>query len=191
MFFGITPEWLYKRFLLNLTVDAIAGTTLISNLSYLEDPKIIDEFNYVKTDIMESLKDHVNSGRFQKTDSVITNHHLAHRANIFEGVIKPNVTDEMLIDILHPTSAISGYPKDLAKDHFKTFESFERGLFASAIGFYFQHQANIAVAIRSCFISGNNAYLFAGAGITKDSQPHLEWQELNNKLNVISSLLEF
>lgn len=190
-FLGITPEYLYQRQLKNIFVDAVAGTALKNNTNELQSSKIIDEFNFVKKDIQESLSAYTEEGSFYDEDTIIFAGDLAHRFNRFKACIKEDISDEILIKILHPTAAISGYPKYIACSYFKKFETFPRGYFAAPIGFYSQKKAYLAVAIRSMLIHKTQAHLFAGAGITKDSNPLLEWKELNNKLKTMKQFLLF
>lgn len=190
-FLGITPEWLYKRYKREILVDAVAGTATHENTHELNSEKIIDEFSYVKKDIRESIDPLILSGSFQNEDNIIFNGHLAHRYNFFMGRLKSDSTDDTLVKTLHPTAAISGYPKKIAREFFSQFENFERGYFAAPIGMYCTKKAYVAIAIRSMLINNTEAYFFAGAGITKDSNPEHEWHELNKKMDVMRHFLAF
>lgn len=190
-FLGITPEWLYRRYKEKIFIDAVAGTASKDNSLELESDKIIDEFAFVKKDIKESIHAIIEDGSFEDQDSLIFAGQLAHRYNCFKGNLKKGICEETLVNSLHPTAAISGYPKVIARLFFQTFETFERGYFAAPIGFYSQKKSYVAVAIRSMLINNKQSYLFAGAGITKDSLPELEWQELTNKMDVMCQFLDF
>lgn len=188
-FCSLTPEWIYKRLNKKLHIDAIAGTALKKAKSDLESDKIKQEFLFVKQDILESIQEYVKHGSFHKEDDYLTHHNVIHRCNTFKGELKQNYEDSDLINKLHPTSAISGYPKIEAKKIYAHFENFQRGYYASPIGFYNQNKAYLAVAIRSMLLTEHKAYLFAGAGITKESHVEHEALELDQKLNLMKSLL--
>jgi menaquinone-specific isochorismate synthase len=190
VFMGMSPEWLYKRVKHKIMVDAVAGTALNTNISELYKPKIIEEFNFVKKDIIESLTPFISSGSFLKDDDIINTAHLCHRYNRFAGILNDQACDKKLIKALHPTAAISGYPKKVALSYFSTFETFERGYFAAPVGLYDSSKAYVAVAIRSMLVHDRNIHLFAGAGITNESCPYQEWEELNQKLQVMKHFLE-
>lgn len=190
-FLGITPEWLYQRYSNKILIDAIAGTASHDNSQELLSHKIIDEFNFVKKDIKESINDLIQHGNFDDKDSLIYANHLVHRYNCFKGYLEEGINEETIVASLHPTAAISGYPKATARLFFKTFENFERGYFAAPIGLYSQKKSYVAVAIRSMLINDKQCYLFAGAGITKDSVPELEWQELNKKMELMRHFIDF
>lgn len=189
-FMGMSPEWLYTRYKNELKVDAVAGTCLKTSPFELTSQKIIDEFTFVKNDIVESLNPYILEGSFFKEDALLLTGHLAHRFNKFCSLLKEAISDKVLVDLLHPTSAISGYPKLIAKTYIPSFESFERGYYAAPLGYYTKKVAYITVAIRSTLIHNSIAYLFAGAGITKDSESLLEWHELKEKLSLINKYLK-
>lgn len=187
IFTGMSPEYLYKKEGQLIFIDALAGTAY--SQEGLDSQKIKDEFNFVKQDIQESIASLITSGSFDKQDSYLTHHHIMHRHNIFKGVLKTQTTHKELIEALHPSAAISGYPKKEAQDLIKKVELFDRGLYASGIGFYTPLQARIAVGIRSLMVDRHHAYLFAGSGITKESTFASEYQELQEKLELMSSLI--
>ncbi|MFO7537027.1 MAG: isochorismate synthase [Chloroflexota bacterium] len=83
-----------------------------------------------------------------------------------------------LVELLHPTPAMGGAPRDLALDFISQAEPAPRGWYAAPIG-WIDHNLDgtFAVAIRSAVSQYERAWLYAGAGIVADSDPDLEWQE--------------
>ena len=63
----------------------------------------------------------------------------------------------------------------------KKVEPFDRGYYAGTVGLVSETESKIYVGIRSCMIDGNQMDVFTGAGITSDSDPLSEWQELGHK----------
>ena len=51
-----------------------------------------------------------------------------------------------------------------------------------------QSEAHIVVAIRSGDVIDNQVILAAGAGIVADSDADAEWDELNAKINLFTSI---
>ncbi|MDJ0618186.1 MAG: isochorismate synthase [Calothrix sp. MO_192.B10] len=95
-----------------------------------------------------------------------------------------------LLAKLHPTPAVGGQPKDITCDKIRNYENFERGLYASPIGWIdYQGNGEFAVAIRSALLGRYHARLFAGAGIVADSDPNKESEEVNLKLQVLMDAL--
>ena len=101
----------------------------------------------------------------------------------------PDLGTQML-HLLHPTSAVGGMPRQEAFDFIKNTEGFNRQLFAGYIGpVNISNQTNLFVNIRCARLYQNKAVLFAGAGITEESNPEKELAETEIKMNVIASVL--
>ena len=95
-----------------------------------------------------------------------------------------------LLNIIHPTPALSGYPKKEAMNFITKTEPFNRGYYAGAIGLYnLKGEGFFYAGIRSALIKNKNIYLFSGGGITKESDYLKEWEETNLKLNHIKSII--
>ena len=102
-------------------------------------------------------------------------------------------TEIHLLDIvaaLHPTPAVAGMPREIACNHIRHYETFERSLYAAPIG-WVDHQGNgeFAVGIRSALIDGCHARLYAGAGIVEGSDPDRELAEVQLKLQALLQAL--
>jgi menaquinone-specific isochorismate synthase len=87
-----------------------------------------------------------------------------------------------LVELLHPTPAMGGAPRDLALDFIHQAEPVPRGWYAAPIG-WIDHNLDgtFAVAIRSAVSQYERVWLYAGAGIVADSDPDLEWAETELK----------
>ena len=88
-----------------------------------------------------------------------------------------------LAEVIHPTPAVGGEPRDLALELIAEHEGFERGWYAGPIGWVdVAGDGELAVALRSGLVAGTDATLFAGCGIVADSDPDQEWEESRVKL---------
>ncbi len=95
-----------------------------------------------------------------------------------------------LLGKLHPTPAVGGYPREQALQAIAELEQFERGWFASPIGWLQgPRHGEFAVALRCGLLRPNQAYLFVGAGILEASKPQDEWHELQLKLQPMISAI--
>jgi len=103
------------------------------------------------------------------------------------------VGDLHLFDVLaelHPTPAVGGTPRELARERIRKLEDFSRGLYAGAIGWSDgKGDGEFTVAIRSTLIDGRRARLYAGAGIVAGSAPAREWEETEVKLRAMLDVL--
>jgi menaquinone-specific isochorismate synthase len=96
-----------------------------------------------------------------------------------------------LLEALHPTPAVCGYPRDAALDFLRGEEPFDRGWYAGPVGF-FDEDGNgaFAPALRSAVAHGRTWRLFAGAGIVAGSRPDLEWEETGIKFEPVLRALD-
>jgi menaquinone-specific isochorismate synthase len=95
-----------------------------------------------------------------------------------------------IVEILHPTPALGGWPRDLALEFIQTYEETPRGWYAAPVG-WIDHNLDgvFAVAIRSAVVQRSRAWLYAGAGIVSDSRPAPEWEETGWKFRPILDAL--
>jgi len=95
-----------------------------------------------------------------------------------------------LVERLHPTPAVGGYPTDRALAIMREIEEIDRGWYAGPFGWTgLDGSGEFAVAIRSGLLSGRMASLFAGSGIVADSVPSAEYEETSLKLRPMLSAL--
>lgn len=95
-----------------------------------------------------------------------------------------------MLDLLHPTSAVCGMPLGPSLEFIKTYEGFDRELYAGFLGpVQIQGHTNLFVNLRCAKIQGNQVRLYAGAGITEDSDPDKELIETELKLNTMKHVV--
>jgi menaquinone-specific isochorismate synthase len=188
-FLGATPEMLYRRKNRAVECDALAGTRLIERRDeLLRSEKDIREFSIVQNHILEALSFLCREMERPTKRCIRTTPRLAHLSSQITGLLKDDVSDEMLIEALHPTPAVGGYPRKAALSFISATEPFARGLYAAPIGWTSDSESEMAVGIRSCLIHRSTAYLFAGTGIVDGSDPEKEWDESEHKLSQFTNL---
>ncbi|GMQ23396.1 isochorismate synthase [Algoriphagus sp. oki45] len=102
----------------------------------------------------------------------------------------PNLGTVML-ELLHPTSAVCGMPRKEAHDFLQSHEGFDRSFFAGFLGpVNIQEETSVFVNLRTANLQGEKAILYAGAGVTEDSDPEMEWEETELKCNIIGKFLQ-
>jgi menaquinone-specific isochorismate synthase len=91
-----------------------------------------------------------------------------------------------VVKALHPTPAVGGLPPERARTVIRETEPFERGWYASPIGWFdAAGDGEFVVGIRSAVAGGHDATLYAGNGIVGDSEPGEEWAELAPKFRPV------
>jgi isochorismate synthase len=95
-----------------------------------------------------------------------------------------------LVERLHPTPAVGGYPKEPARVFLREHEGFDRGWYASPVGWLdADGNGEFIVALRSAMISGQRARLSAGCGIVAESDPDQELAESDVKMRPMLTAL--
>jgi len=198
-FLGATPECLYERCGNKISSHAIAGTRLRGDhhsldckreSELLNSAKELDEHLFVQKYFENSFKHLCSNFSHDKTPSVLKVSMLQHLYCEFSGTLYDDVKNSDIIQELHPSPAVGGCPKSTAIDLIKRVETFDRGLYASPIGWFSKNDAKFAVGIRSALIQNNSLSIYAGAGIIKKSDPEKEWQEIEHKFDNFTRIFE-
>lgn len=97
----------------------------------------------------------------------------------------------VMIELLHPTSAVCGMPKEPATQFILQNEGYDRDFYSGFLGSVnIQNESHIFVNLRTMKIDGSSALLYAGCGITADSSPEKEWQETQIKCLTLANVLK-
>ena len=118
------------------------------------------------------------------TPSLLQTPTLWHLSTLIKGSLNRLSTNSLaLACALHPTPAVCGFPRGLARQAIRQFEAFDRDLFTGMTG-WMDHNGNgeWAVTIRCGIVKKNHVRVFAGAGIVPGSDPEREWAEISAKL---------
>jgi len=96
----------------------------------------------------------------------------------------------VMLKLLHPTSAICGMPKENAEMLLRKIEKHDRRLFSGYIGpVNMEFGSYIYVNLRCMEYQGDEAILYAGAGVTAYSVAKEEWLETELKCNTILNII--
>lgn len=108
--------------------------------------------------------------------------HVHQLESTVRGTLRPEVSPVDAIGACFPAGSMTGAPKHRAVRLLSRWESRPRGIYAGAIGSIgFNGTVSLAMTIRTIVISGGNAYVGAGGGITALSVPEEELQEVKTK----------
>ncbi|MCC6721889.1 MAG: isochorismate synthase [Bacteroidia bacterium] len=183
---GATPELLLKNNNFNLKTNAIAGTSKIGqNINFGE--KEIEEQKFVKNYIAEILtKSNSENIRISQSND-LQNGNLKH---IFNEIIFTNKYPLEILKKLHPTPAVCGLPYTETYNFIINTENFDRSFYSGFLGWIKnKDDFEFWVNLRCARIFKNNIKLYAGAGITSQSNSLLEWSETENKMKILGNLL--
>lgn len=108
--------------------------------------------------------------------------YIQHLLTPISGTLRQQSGILPLVQLLHPTPAMGGSPRDLAMDFIGKNEPVPRGWYAAPVGWLDSHMdGEFVVAIRSAVAQERRAWCYSGAGIVPDSQSDIEWTETNLK----------
>ncbi|MEE2744412.1 MAG: isochorismate synthase [Bdellovibrionota bacterium] len=190
-FLSFSPERLFRIKKNTILVDALAGTRpshhrpekdLLLEQDLLNSKKDSFEHMVVCKIVLDKLHKISKKVYMTKNMKVMKLSHVQHLHSEFEGELEEKTRLTDIISELHPTPAVGGDPWTEAKSFINSHESFERGLYASPVGFISKNYTEFAVGIRSALIDDKNLHVFGGAGIVLGSTPEKEWEETLSKM---------
>ena len=162
--------------------DALANELLTSE-------KELREHDFVARSLKRNLRRLCTELSSSDKVTVLKLSQLQHLYVPFRGTLQAHVTDGEILESLHPTPAVGGFPEKSVLPILKDVEPFNRGWYAAPVGWTGADSATFAVAIRSALILKNKIYLYSGAGIVDGSSHEKEWDELENKIALYKKLL--
>jgi len=198
-FFGCTPELLFSRVNNKIYSEALAGTILRGKNpkeekefgeDLMNSKKDSDEYRFVFDYIKSVLENLCKTVKVINKKDILKLSYVQHILSSFEGNLKPGSDDFKIISSIHPTPAVSGYPKQNIKELIKRYETFYSGFYAGPVGWIGKDGSEFAVGIRSGIINNNYLSVFSGAGIVKKSSPEAEWNEIENKISPLLKILQ-
>ncbi len=198
-FYGATPELLVGVHGQLVNTMGLAGSIQRGKdrdednafaTTLLNDPKERYEHQLVVdmlTERMGTITDHLQTG----DTGIYKLSNIQHLYTAIEGRLKTDSGIIPVVEALHPTPALGGDPRDVAMQLIGDYEPVPRGWYAAPVGWVDRHMnGQFGVAIRSAVAQGKRVWMYAGAGIVKDSIPQKEWDETALKFRPMMDALE-
>ncbi|WP_188453989.1 isochorismate synthase [Virgibacillus oceani] len=190
-FVGATPERLVKLENKQLLSTCLAGTAprgktksedVKISQALLHDSKNREEHDFVVKMIKEAIKNYCTDIQIPNEPIIYPLKNLQHLFTPVKATLQNGYSIFDIIKQLHPTPALGGVPKETSLAFIREHEQMDRGWYGAPIGWLDRNQnGEFAVAIRSGLIQGDEASLFAGCGVVKDSDPEAEYEETTIK----------
>ena len=190
-FVGATPEDLVHLEKSGVGISCLAGTGPRGGTPE-EDDNIAEELlnsdkerrehAAVVHAVARALQTVCRELEWDEVPRVMRLRNVQHLLTSFKGQLEAGNDILRLVRLLHPTPALGGTPTVEALDLIRELEG-DRGWYAAPVG-WLDHRGDgeFSVAIRSALLRGNQATLFAGAGIVEGSDPDREFDETELKL---------
>ena len=187
---GATPEVLlsieneqFKIMSLASTQEYKGDLDVVWNAKEIEEHQIVTDYIVLK---LETKDLEISEAYTVKAGSLV---HL--RADISGRISSSDFDLKKMIQVLHPTPAICGMPKELAKEFILKNENYHREYYTGFLGEINDKTIDLFVNLRCMKLDTNQKQvsLYIGGGITKDSNAELEWEETVAKSKVMKKVL--
>ena len=192
---GATPERLLKVKELNFETISLAGTQKDKgSTEIIWGSKEKQEQQFVTDYLVSKLEDVASEIQFTKPYSLKAGS-IWHIKTDVTGTLNSNSSLKEVIQLLHPTPAVCGLPKESARSFILENENYDRSFYTGYLGELncnFKNStvsSDLFVNLRCMQIKDKKAYLYVGCGITKDSNPEKEWEESVNKSMTMKKVL--
>jgi len=117
--------------------------------------------------------------------------HVMHIVSNVVGKLRQGLDAFDVFNAAFPAGTVTGAPKIRAMQIIEELEPVRRGPYAGAVGYFsFSGNLDACITIRTVVITGEKAYIQAGAGIVADSVPVNEYRETINKATAMMRALE-
>ncbi|MFM7596073.1 MAG: chorismate-binding protein [Flavobacteriales bacterium] len=184
---GATPEILLRRIENHCFVMSLAGTKKIN-----EDREWTEKERIEQDLVTEFIRDGINALKITNLEVEGPYEHGAgpveHLRTDISFYMDPTYETE-LINTLHPTPAVCGLPREMARKAYEIIESHEREFYTGFIGLFNNQQTHCYVNLRCAKLIDDELFAYVGGGITDESVPELEWLETENKSKTLFDLL--
>lgn len=198
-FIGASPERLVKRDGQQVYSACLAGSIDRGDTDsedkelgneLLHDNKNRIEHDLVVRMIRTAMEEECEFVQVPSTPELYKTPHIQHLFTPVVARARKGTSLLRMLERLHPTPALGGYPQHQAVKEIRRVEGMDRGWYAGPVGWIdYQDNGEFAVAIRSGLLKGRDASLFAGCGIVGDSDPHSEYEETKMKFKPMLAAL--
>lgn len=225
LWLGATPETLLSVSGNELKTMALAGTQafegseeVIWGEKEIEEQQIVTDFIVESLESVGGIEYTVKDAQRLHENIIVSGPktvragNLLHLQTEISMRLKPGTANlKPILDALHPTPAVCGFPKEKAKAHIIENEGYPREFYAGFMGELHLKESisrntnrrnvennayrvqksvsNLYVNLRCMQIKNQNIFIYVGGGITKDSDAEAEWEETIHKSQIIKRVL--
>lgn len=207
---GATPETFLSIKGTQFKTMSLAGTKKVSDTNEWQK-KELEEQQLVTNFISDNVSALIKNLKISEVETIKAGD-LLHLKTTLSGTLNFDVSNlKTLLNKLHPTPAVCGLPKEAAKAFILKNEGYNRDYYTGFLGELnykelksrnsnsrnvennaytnIKNTSNLYVNLRCMQIKGDEAILYIGGGITKDSIAEKEWEETVNKSLTMKKVL--
>ncbi len=177
---GASPELLARVRDGRVTSASLAGTAERGSDPdlLLRNPKERREHEWVRRFLADALGEVADRVDIPDVPVVQEAGPVQHLYTPAGGQLKDGLDIWDVLQALHPTPAVGGFPRETAVSFIRDREGFDRGWYAGVVGSVSLGGAGaFHVALRSGLVRGTSVVLYGGAGVVSGSEPEHELME--------------
>ncbi|MCB9251452.1 MAG: chorismate-binding protein [Flavobacteriales bacterium] len=179
---GATPEVLIQSHKNSYVTYALAGTKSYQKKSEFGS-KENKEQSLVRNYILQKLNE-LNASNIEV--SPLREHNTGNLIHLINQITFNHSDVQKVINSLHPTPAVCGYPLKEAEEFIRENEGIEREYYSGFLGpVYTSEKVNFWVNLRCLKTDLKNLIFWAGAGIVKGSMAEEEYSETELKMSTL------
>jgi isochorismate synthase len=184
---GASPELLLSRNKNEYKSMSLAGTRSVESDIWTDKEYVEQEL--VTTFILKALS---SVGVSEVTSSDLYDKQAGHLEHLCTDVsFEYKGSEYDVLKALHPTPAVCGSPRKEALELLHSLRMEDRAYYCGYLGIRKQDNSKYFVNLRCMELNQGQVRIYAGGGVTKDSIPEHEFEELNNKSRVMGRLIEY
>lgn len=196
LWLGATPEQLVKINDDVLKTVSLAGTQIFNeNEPAIWQQKEQNEqqivTNFIKT-ILEKIADKISVSQ----PYTFKAGNLVHLKSDVDAKISNGKSIVEITNLLHPTPAVCGFPKTVARKFILNNENYSREFYSGFVGewqkdflTYKHNDSDLFVNLRCAKIENKRAIIYVGCGVTNESVAEKEFFETQNKMQTMLRIL--
>lgn len=184
---GISPELLVSE------ENGTSKTVALAGTKDLNTEKWDDKNRHEQQIVVDYMRQQLSGAgyKFKESDPfTVQSGNINHLKTEFSF----NLTDRNkigdLLELLHPSPAVCGFPKEDAFDFIGKQEGYDRRYYSGFVGpLNIQNNSGLYVNLRCMQIGDDILRLYAGGGLLSSSDMLSEWKETENKLQTILAVI--
>lgn len=190
LWFGASPELLLGYSNKNFTTFSLAGTMPNSNKNAWGEKE--REEQEIVTKYIQNIASKIPQSQLKiEGPKTVSAGNVQHLLTTFKIQNASHSNWCKLVNELHPTPAVSGFPKQEAIQFIIENEKTNRSFYTGFLGSVNRNgEINLYVNLRCMEIQEKNLILHVGCGVTHDSDSLKEWKETELKSRTLLNLIE-
>ncbi|WP_130736249.1 isochorismate synthase [Flavobacterium sp. J27] len=188
MWMGASPEQLVQINGDKLQTVALAGTQLYKE-DIIWEAKEKQEQQFVTDYIVSKIQSCVTKTKVSQPFTAKAGN-LAHIKTIIDATLMTDQKALETVQVLHPTPAVCGLPKESALSFILANENYDRKFYSGFLGEWNEDKKKLFVNLRCAEIEEELVHFYVGCGITNESVPEKEFFETENKLGIMQRIIK-